>query len=123
MADEILKSKHAFGSLENLDAAIQAKKIDAYDILFLDGETDPKIGWIDKNGKKVIVPSCEGLNEAEVDEKMNAAISSSNSYTDEKISPVLEEVERSLEEVEHKIKTYTDEQLEAILDTMTIVEF
>lgn len=55
MADELLRSKNAFGSSENVDAVIAEGIVDAHDILYLDGDTDPKIGWIDKNGKKVIV--------------------------------------------------------------------
>ena len=55
MADEILRSRHAFGSLSNLQAAIDAKKVDAYDILFLDGNSEPKIGWLDKNGELRLV--------------------------------------------------------------------
>ena len=47
MAD---KARHAYGSSANLESAIQSGAIDAYDILFLDGDTDPKIGWVDKNG-------------------------------------------------------------------------
>lgn len=46
-----LKSKHAFGSEENVDAALAQGLIDAYDILFL---SEGKIGWIDKDGNKVI---------------------------------------------------------------------
>ena len=49
------RAKHAFGSSQNLESAIQAKKIDAFDILFLDGNTDPKVGWLDSNGNTVIV--------------------------------------------------------------------
>ena len=53
MAD---KAKHAFGALENVDSAISAGKIDAYDILFVkDAEGKPYVGWVDKDGKKVIV--------------------------------------------------------------------
>ena len=48
---ENLRSKHAFGSLANVDAAIASGAIDAYDILFL---KEGKIGWIDKDGNKVI---------------------------------------------------------------------
>lgn len=44
------KAKHAFGESKNLENAISQGLIDAYDILFLDGDTDPKIGWIDKSG-------------------------------------------------------------------------
>lgn len=47
MAD---KSRHAFGNSSGIETAIQNDLIDAYDILFLDGDTDPKIGWLDKNG-------------------------------------------------------------------------
>lgn len=47
MAD---KSKHAFGTSANLQSALDSGAVDAYDILFLDGDTDPKLGWVDKNG-------------------------------------------------------------------------
>ena len=53
MAD---KARHAFGRSESVDSALQSGVIDAYDILFLDGDTDaPKVGWIDKNGNKVVI--------------------------------------------------------------------
>ena len=47
MAD---RARHAFGNSENLTTALTSGAIDAYDILFLDGETEPKVGWVDKNG-------------------------------------------------------------------------
>ena len=47
---ELLKSRHAFGSTQNIDSAMDQGLIDAYDILFLDGDSEPKIGWVDKNG-------------------------------------------------------------------------
>ena len=51
-----MKAKHAFGSSSSLESAIHSGKVDSFDILFLDGDTDnPKIGWIDKNGNPVIV--------------------------------------------------------------------
>ena len=46
------KSKHAFGSEANVDSALAQGLIDAYDVLFL---SEGKIGWIDKNGNKVIL--------------------------------------------------------------------
>lgn len=52
---EVLKSRHAFGSLKNVDSAIDQGLIDEYDILFLDGDTEPKIGWVDKNGALKLV--------------------------------------------------------------------
>lgn len=47
-----IRSKHAFGSLNDVDSAIKNGLIDAYDILFL---KEGKIGWIDSDGNKVIV--------------------------------------------------------------------
>lgn len=50
------KARHAFGALENIDSAISSGKIDRYDILFVkDANGKPYVGWIDKNGQKVIV--------------------------------------------------------------------
>ena len=51
-----LRSKHAFGNSGNVESALNSGKIDAYDILYLDGDTnEPKIGWVNKEGKTVIV--------------------------------------------------------------------
>ena len=54
MAD--YKAKYAFGSSANVEQALKDGKIDAYDILLLDGNTDePKVGWVDAQGNPVIV--------------------------------------------------------------------
>lgn len=51
-----MKAKHAFGMLENIDSAISSGKVDAYDILFVkDADGKPYVGWVDKDGNKVIV--------------------------------------------------------------------
>lgn len=53
MAD---RARHAFGMLENIDSALTAGTIDAFDILFVkDANGNPYVGWIDKNGNKVIL--------------------------------------------------------------------
>lgn len=53
MAD---KAKHAFGTLEKIDDALSAGTINSYDILFVkDANGKPYVGWIDKDGNKVIV--------------------------------------------------------------------
>lgn len=44
-------AKHAFGSEAKVDEALAAGTINAYDILFLN---EGKVGWIDKDGHKVI---------------------------------------------------------------------
>ena len=50
------KAKHAFGMLERIDEALIAGTIDSYDILFVkDANGKPYVGWIDKEGQKVIV--------------------------------------------------------------------
>lgn len=59
MANEILRSKHAFGNLSGVLSALDAGKIDAHDILFLDGDTKPKVGWIDKdNNFRLVDTEC-----------------------------------------------------------------
>lgn len=51
-----MKAKHAFGMFENIDTALSNGLIDAYDILFVKDENGkPYVGWIDKDGNKVIV--------------------------------------------------------------------
>ncbi len=55
MAD---RAKHAFGALERIDDALSSGSINAYDILFVkDANGRPYVGWIDKDGNKVICKS------------------------------------------------------------------
>lgn len=49
------KVKYAIGESSRVQAGIAAGKIDEFDLLLLDGDTDPKIGWVDKNGVPRIV--------------------------------------------------------------------
>ena len=59
MAD---KARHAFGTLERIDNALSAGTIDAYDILFVkDANGKPYVGWIDRDGNKVIVQEEEKI--------------------------------------------------------------
>lgn len=51
-----LRSKHAFGSKENVNAALEQGLIDAYDVLFLD---EGEFGWINRNGEPVYMPTPE----------------------------------------------------------------
>ena len=131
------KAKHAFGSSSGVDAAIQSGKIDAYDILFLDGDTDsPKIGWVDKNGNPVILKDEKvDLTEVEADVKaledematkanaeeveaeiakkadaveVNAKIESVKAYTDGKVESAVEAAMS-----EHLVKRYVIEDVPA----------
>ena len=57
------RAKHAFGMLENIDSALSKGTIDAYDILFVkDAEGKPYVGWIDKDGNKVICQDKDRLS-------------------------------------------------------------
>lgn len=71
-----MKSKMAFGTSENIQSAINQGLIDNFDILLLDGDTDPKIGWVDKNGVVRIVENNADVDisgiEAEIATKANA---------------------------------------------------
>ena len=60
-----MKAKHAFGNLADVQAAMDAGKIDSYDILFLDGDTEPKIGWIDAKGVFRLVENEADFSELE----------------------------------------------------------
>ena len=55
MANENLKSRHAFGDYNKVDSAIADGKIDSYDVLFLKNGEKAVIGWVDKDGNKVLV--------------------------------------------------------------------
>ena len=69
------RAKHAFGNLSDVQNALDAGKINAFDILFLDGDTEPKIGWIDRNGTFRLVENETDFSELEaiIATKANAA--------------------------------------------------
>lgn len=71
------KAKHAFGSLEKIDKALSEGKIDAYDILFVkNADGKPFVGWIDKDGNKVICEDTAELSalEAKIATKVDADV-------------------------------------------------
>ena len=84
------KSKMAFGSLENIDEALANQKIDAYDLLLVkNANGKPFVGWIDRDGNKVI---CDDSAEfAEIDKKLATKVSSEE--VDSKIESALNEIE------------------------------
>ena len=72
MAD---KARHAFGLLENIDSALENGVIDSYDILFVkNAEGKPFVGWVDKNGNKVICDETAEFEalESQISQKANA---------------------------------------------------
>lgn len=128
------RSKHAFGSEVNIDSALAQGLIDAYDILFL---SEGKIGWIDKNGNKVIpeakkqVSTVESLPENGDEETIY--IFESKFYLwngTEYVSPSVDgsmnetvvdsKIDTAVQEVTESANAYTDQQ---IAEAIAVVEF
>ena len=110
------KAKHAFGALENIDNAISSGKVDAYDILFVkDADGKPYVGWVDKDGNKVVVDDSEELAklEASIETKANA----DDVEAELKLKANAEDVEEKLEKVAEEsvatAKAYTDGKVES----------
>ena len=112
MANEILRSRHAFGSLAGVEAAKEANKIDAYDILFLTDEDGHRIGWITKDGETVILEP--GMTEEEVTAKVESSAEESKAYADEKVIAAIEETKAYADE---KVETVVEEKISENLDT------
>ncbi len=128
------KSKHAFGSEANVDNALQQGLIDAYDILFL---AEGKIGWIDKNGQKVILEDRQQVKvvselprpgDIEVIYIYNSKmyIWDGTEYTSPTVeggvdeTTVDEKIGVAVQEVADAANAYTDTQIDAALE---VVEF
>ena len=101
------KAKHAFGALENIDAALAAGKIDSFDILFVKDENGkPYVGWIDKDGNKVVVDDSKELSalesqiatkadttevEAKIGQAVTDSVSEAKAYVDGKVDAAIAE--------------------------------
>lgn len=112
------RARHAFGQLENVDSAMNAGKIDAYDILFVkNAEGKPFVGWIDAQGNKVIcnenleadfdaleseiaTKASKEEVEAKVDQAVLDVIDIANAYTNAQIETKIAEVSNAFEVVE-----------------------
>ena len=120
------KAKHAFGSSSEVQNALNAGKIDAFDILFLDGDTEPKVGWIDRNGEFRLVENKTDLSgvEAEIAKKANAEdVATLEGQIATKVdSSEMEELEA---EVAKKVDAETVQSMinEATVGVIEVVEF
>lgn len=129
-----MKSKHAFGSEANVDSALEQGLIDAYDVLFL---SEGKIGWIDKNGEKVIlenkqqVMTVSELPRTGSEEVIYIYMSKMYIWDGtEYVSPTVEggvdettvdsKIDTAVQEVTDAANAYTDNQIDAALE---VVEF
>lgn len=88
------RAKHAFGMLENIDTALSNGTIDSYDILFVkDANGKPYVGWIDKEGNKVI---CDDAAEfAELEAKVATKVNADE--VDAKIANALDNLELNVD--------------------------
>lgn len=109
------KAKHAFGMLENVDTAISSGKINEYDIIFAkDANGKPYVGWVDKDGKKVICDDSAEL--AELEKQLEAELAT-KADAEEVKAEIATKV--GVEEVDAKIKTvkdYTDGKVESAVE-------
>lgn len=111
------KARHAFGNLADVEKALQDGKIDNYDILFLDGDTDnPKIGWIDKNGNPVILKDEKAdLSEVEADvEALESAMAEKANASDVETLETALATKVTAEEVKTMIKESGDSLVEIV---------
>ena len=88
------KAKFAFGQSSGIDAAKEAGKIDAFDLLLLDGNTDsPKVGWLDAQGNPIVIDHKADMAEMEVEIDKKLATKVSADEVDVKIESALNEIE------------------------------
>ena len=123
------KAKHAFGALERVDENIASGKLDAHDILFVtNADGKPYVGWVDKDGNKVIVNDDAEFDalESEIAKKANA----------EEIESLENQIATKVdaEEVDTKINTavtdtvatakaYTDGKVEAAVNEHLVKKY
>lgn len=138
MAD---KAKHAFGALERVDSAIASGTIDAYDILFVkDANGKPYVGWVDKDGQKVVVDDSAELEALETQIATKASAEEVAALGTELATKANAEYVQAVEakvdtkadatEVETKIgkavtdsKAYTDGKIEAAINEHLVKKY
>ena len=115
------RAKHAFGALENVDSALASGKIDAFDILFVkDANNKPYVGWIDRDGNKVIVDDSAEF-EALENELASKVSVEELAEVDAKIetkadaAEVDAKVEQAVTDSVASAKAYTDGKVEAAI--------
>ena len=125
MAD---KARHAFGSLEAVESALAAGKINAYDILFLDGDTEPKVGWIDRDGIFRLVDNEADLSAVEAELATKASVKEVEAL-ESKIASKADyaEVESKIGEAAQSTvdtaKAYTDGKVEAAINEHMVKKY
>lgn len=124
------KTKFGFGNSSDVERAIQEGKINARDVLFLDEDSDnPKIGWVTKSGKAVILTDEKAdLSEIEADVEALELELTKKANANEVEAKIAEKADVS--EVDEKIgkvvtdaKAYTDGKVEAAVNEHLIKKY
>lgn len=120
------RAKHAFGNSVDIQKALDAGKIDAYDILFLDGDTEPKIGWIDSKGEIRLVQNESDFSEFEAILATKANVADVEALEEAMATKVgTEEIESLESQIATKVdadtvQTMIEEHSESVIE---VVEF
>jgi hypothetical protein len=110
------KARHAFGQSSGIENAKQENKIDAFDILFLDGDTAPKVGWLDSQGNTVIVDHRPDL--AKVEAELEAEIATKADTTE-----VNAKIDKAASDSVATAKSYTDGKVEAAINEHLVKKY
>ena len=123
-----MRAKHAFGNLSEVQNALDSGKINSYDILFMDGDTDPKVGWIDKDGIFRLVKNEADLSgvEAELATKANVeevAELENQIATKVGVEEVDEKINTAVTDSVASAKAYTDGKVEAAISEHMVKKY
>ena len=123
-----MKAKHAFGNSSQVLEALKAGKIDTYDILFLDGDTEPKIGWIDAKGEFRLVRNESDFSELEAVIATKADVAVVEALKAEVATKTTAEevdakVETAVTDGVASAKTYTDGKVEAAINEHMVKKY
>lgn len=116
MAD---KAKHAYGSRKNLEAAIASGAVDAYDVLFLNGDGEkPAIGWVDKNKNPIIIETTDSSAlEGQVAELESELATKANA------EEVNAKIDKATVDTMASAKAYTDKMVEVAVNEHMVKKF
>lgn len=130
MAD---KAKHAYGSRKNLDSAIASGAVDAYDLLFLNGEGEtPAIGWVDKNGNPIIISPTDDLAklETQIEEELASKVGTeeianleTQIATKADSTEVEEKIGQAMSDSVSAAKSYVDGKVEAAINEHLVKKY
>ncbi len=121
-----MKAKHAFGALERIDENIASGKIDSFDVLFVkNADGKPYVGWVDKQGNKVLVSNDEEISalESKLSTKANAEEVEAKIATKADAVEVSEKLDKVATESVATAKAYTDGKVEAALNEHLVKKY